>query len=169
MEKYRWAPSIIGKRPNHLLPLYPNRKWFNLKDLHDEIEDIGQHNDLASVVARVCQLCEIDPDTRVSSQYISEASKAFKNEMKENIGLDLADWLTGKFFARLELRKGDTVAQFLHDTARIYSEVAKLWYPIMANFAERIINLCKAKGVTKLNIMARDANPIYVILMWILS
>lgn len=164
MENYRWAPSIIGKRPNHLLLLYPNRKWFNVKDLHNEIEDIGQHNDLASVVTVVCQLCEVEPDTRISLQYISEARKVFKNEMKENIGLDLADWLTGKFFPRLELRKVYTVGQFLHETARVYSEIAKLWYPIMANFAERIINLCKVEGITNLNVMARDANPICVII-----
>lgn len=167
MENYKWAPSItsiIGKRLNHLLPLYPNRKWFNVKDLHDEIESIGQHNDLTSVVTTVCQLCEIEPDTRISLQYISEAKKAFENEMKENTGSALAEWLTGKFFASIELREVYTVEQFLHETARIYSEIAKLWYPIMANFAEGFINPCKIEGVTKLNVMARDANPIYVII-----
>ncbi|HIE29924.1 TPA: hypothetical protein EYP66_21865, partial [Candidatus Poribacteria bacterium] len=163
MGNYKWAPCIIGKRPNHLLPLYPNRKWFNVKDLHNEIEDIGQHNDLTSVVTRVCQLCEIDPDTQISPKYISEAKKAFKNEMKENIGLNLAEWLTEKFFARLELRKFYTVAQFLSETARMYSEIAKLWSPILTAFTKSRIDLCKTEGVTKLNIMARDANPIYVI------
>jgi hypothetical protein len=160
----RCEVSCAEATPSSVLSGSPDRETRVVDSFQQNLGRIKDFDSLDDVVEQLASTSRLPHNRNLDLTDLIRVQREFETELSEDISPTLARWFSEKLFRWITSNCAwRAYADLYRGIAIAYSEIVRVQTRLWVGFLSKCLRECKERSVESLDIISRDAVPLYMV------